>query len=168
MQLHGASAVGPLAPQANSFRQCLTTIATQEGIRGFYKGLGPAMLLVSHGAIQMMTYEELKARRHATSGLETGFVPPAWSESLILGATSKLVASTCTYPLQVFRSRMQQRLQGSQAIAYSNLSSTFKSIVRRDGLKGMYKGFAANILRVCPQSALQFFFYENIRRLMGS
>jgi hypothetical protein len=38
----------------------LVKVYKMEGIRGLYKGLVPGMLGVSHGAIQFMTYEEMK------------------------------------------------------------------------------------------------------------
>lgn len=38
----------------------LVKIYKYEGIRGLYKGLVPGMFGVSHGAVQFMTYEEMK------------------------------------------------------------------------------------------------------------
>lgn len=38
----------------------LTSIYKQEGMRGLYRGFIPGMFGVSHGALQFMTYEEMK------------------------------------------------------------------------------------------------------------
>ena len=43
----------PAATAAGSAIAAARSIAKQEGARGFYRGLGPALLLCSHGAVQV-------------------------------------------------------------------------------------------------------------------
>ena len=151
---------------AGSFASAVRTIARTEGGRGFMRGLGPALLLCSHGAIQMMAYEELKSlRRRALAA--RGLPPAPQLDALLTGAAAKLVATASTYPLQVVRSRMQQQLRGSKAAAYRTLPTAVATVLKRDGARGLYSGFVANALRVCPQAGVQFFFYESARRLLG-
>ena len=48
--------------QYNGFNDSVATIIREEGILGLYKGLVPALLLTSHGAIQFMVYENMKVK----------------------------------------------------------------------------------------------------------
>ena len=77
-------------------------IIKEEGVKTLYCGLLPSLLLTSHAAIQFVIYEYLKQleRRYDMSiNYKTG---------LYCGGISKFCASAITYPLQVFRSRLQQ------------------------------------------------------------
>eukprot|EP00892_Ulva_mutabilis_P011245 jgi/Ulvmu1/8493/UM044_0027.1 len=142
------------------------SVLRTDGLAGFYRGLGPALLLCSHGAIQMMAYEELKGARRQRL-LAAGFEHVPHADSLVIGAVAKLAASAFTYPLQVARSRMQQRLSGTQKLAYRTMPRAFVRILRKGGFTALYQGFTANAARVCPQAAVQFFLYEQARRLLG-
>jgi solute carrier family 25 folate transporter 32 len=145
-------------------------IAREEGIRGFYKGLLPSLLLVSHGAIQFMVYEELKelaagAHRYAKDG---GNPTLSATQIAFMGAASKLVASVTTYPSQVIRSRLQQRQDANRPVQYKSVLDTLKLIVKREGVGGLYKGIVPNVLRVMPQSAITFLVYEKVLQLLDS
>ncbi|GAA6046871.1 hypothetical protein JCM3770_005685 [Rhodotorula araucariae] len=92
----------------------LTTLAREEGLRGLSKGLTLAIIGVSNGAIQFMTYEEMKKRRVELRRHRLG--PGASEEEvrtlsnleyILMSGSAKLVAIGITYPYQVIRSRIQ-------------------------------------------------------------
>ncbi|KAF3491925.1 mitochondrial folate transporter/carrier [Arthroderma uncinatum] len=79
-----------------------------EGIRAFYSGLTPALLGLSHVAIQFPLYEYFKL---AFTGFMMGEHPDAGNPHWVgIGAAtflSKICASTATYPHEVLRTRLQ-------------------------------------------------------------
>lgn len=138
--------------------QTTKRIVAEEGTAGLYKGLVPALILTSNGAIQLMIYEDLKLRLH-----ETFFNGPI--SFAFLGAVSKGIASTITYPYQVVKTRMQQRQLGNR-VQYVGTVQTFRLVVRNEGVGALYKGLWANVLRVMPSSALTFCVYEVCKAIL--
>ncbi|KAF1805530.1 mitochondrial carrier domain-containing protein [Mucor lusitanicus] len=136
----------------NSVMEAFALIAKHEGIRGFYKGLGPSLIGVSHVAIQFPLYERLKSilsTRHS----ETASV-------LMASAVSKMVASTATYPHEVIRTRLQNQV--IQPFKYNGVLHAIKVIIYEEGVHGFYKGISTNLLRTVPASAVTIFTYEFI------
>jgi len=155
------------------------TISREEGFMALYKGAIPALMLTSHGGVQFVAYEYLKkhfapvttnnsnnkSKRSVLQRLKdsTGY--------LVMGAVSKIIASTTTYPLQVIKSRLQQRSQslhiqqnGKIEVInrdyYKGVVSTVKRIWMKEGLLGFFKGAIPNALRVAPSAAVTFVVYE--------
>eukprot|EP00871_Galdieria_phlegrea_P001521 jgi/Galph1/236/GphlegSOOS_G4985.1 len=159
----------PMYTNGSSYRGLfhgLVQIVHDEGLRGLYRGLGPSLLLVSHGAIQFTIYEQCKTwflerngdwKRQHQRTLDI-------KESLFASTISKVVASMSTYPLQVLRTRMQERTFALHRQSHSFLY-LFWMITRKEGLKALYRGLVANLLRVTPSSAITFITYEQIVRL---
>lgn len=88
----------------------------EEGIRVFYSGLAPALLGLSHVAIQFPLYEYLK--EHFT-GLAMGENTTAsdsenhWFGILAATFLSKIAATSATYPHEVLRTRLQTQQRKS-------------------------------------------------------
>lgn len=79
-----------------------------EGLRSFYSGLTPALLGLTHVAIQFPLYEYLKM---ALTGYGIGEHPDTgsshWVGISVATFLSKICASTVTYPHEVLRTRLQ-------------------------------------------------------------
>ena len=83
-------------------------------------------------------------------------------ELMLAASMSKAVASTCTYPHEVIRTKMQ--ISGSGA--FRGFWRTFTHILEKDGVKGFYRGCLANLLRTTPAAAITLTTFEMINRAM--
>ncbi|KAL5209036.1 hypothetical protein ABZP36_004659 [Zizania latifolia] len=80
----------------------------EAGLLGFWKGVVPALIMVSNPAIQFMLYETLlkKLKKRRASNLK-GADGLTALEIFLLGAVAKLGATVVTYPLLVAKARLQ-------------------------------------------------------------
>ena len=145
------------------------------------------MMLVSHGGIQFVAYEFLKSHfanytnssnnKEWRKGERKGTNAPIGERLrdscgyLVMGAASKFIASTITYPIQVVKARLQQRSQvvefseatGEIVVSkreYAGVKDCVTRIWRNEGIVGFFKGCVTNAIRVAPSAAITFVTYE--------
>ncbi len=53
------------------------------------------------------------------------------------------------------------------AQAYANQMDAFRTIMAREGLRGFYRGWSANTIKVVPQNAIRMVSYEALKGLLG-
>jgi solute carrier family 25 folate transporter 32 len=80
------------------------------------------------------------------------------------------MASSTTYPLQVIKTRLQQRSEtieiseaGEVRVVkreYAGVMDCAKRIWSREGIFGFFKGNIPNAIRVAPSAAITFVVYE--------
>ena len=85
----------------------LRQVINKEGFLALYRGIVPALIGVSHGALQFMAYEELK---HLRSQYQSNDKLDAM-EYIAFAAASKVFATVLTYPYQVVKTRIQVKNQ---------------------------------------------------------
>lgn len=118
---------------------------SREGMASFYSGLTPAMLGVTHLAIQFPLYEWLK--RYLTgSGLgswHTDEGPLQILGILTASSASKATATLATYPHEVIRTRLQTQQsirRDGQDLAQPDGGESGKQKISREGESGVLRG----------------------------
>ncbi|KAJ3327135.1 hypothetical protein HDU76_012339 [Blyttiomyces sp. JEL0837] len=141
--------------------QTIQKILREEGPQGFWKGIVPALILVINPIIQYTVFERLKdmwqTRRTAQGkGALGGF------DFFILGAISKLAATSITYPYIVVKSRMQLKQNENDPNRYKSVLDGIQKIAKAEGVLGLYKGIQAKLLQSVLSSAFTFAFKEEL------
>lgn len=88
-------------------------------------------------------------------------------------------ATTTTYPLQLIKARMQQRMNMIDILddnsikmvqrdshSYSTMISTIQKIYINEGIGGFFKGCITNAIRVAPGAAITFVVYEEVTEVL--
>jgi len=150
----------------------ITSIWRQEGFSGLWKGTSLALVGVSNGAVQFMTYEEMKRwgfeqkrKRFAKAGKVMGPEDDKLSNVsyTFMSGASKILALALTYPYQVIRSRIQNN---ATVHIYPDIPTTIKRSWQGEGIRGFYRGLGTNLVRVLPGTCVTFVVYENLAWLL--
>ncbi|WVW82682.1 hypothetical protein I302_104693 [Kwoniella bestiolae CBS 10118] len=151
-------------------------IFEKDGLKGFWRGIGPALILVVNPVIQYTTFERLvsllltyRLNRQGTTSTTAQKALGRSSLSdwdlFILGAASKLVATGGTYPYIVVKSRLQAATH-----KYKSSLKAVLHILNKEGLSGLYAGLGPKLLQSVLTAAFMFVaqrrIYEFVRGLV--
>jgi solute carrier family 25 (adenine nucleotide translocator) protein 4/5/6/31 len=115
------------------------TLAT-DGVAGLYRGFGPSVLgIIVYRGLYFGMYDSIKPVV-LTGALEGNFLA-----SFALGWCVTTGAGIASYPLDTVRRRMM--MTSGEAVKYRSSMHAFSSIVKAEGVKSLFKGAGANILR---------------------
>jgi solute carrier family 25 (adenine nucleotide translocator) protein 4/5/6/31 len=111
-----------------------------DGISGLYRGFGPSVLgIVVYRGLYFGMYDSIKPVV-LTGNLEGNFLA-----SFALGWLVTTGAGIASYPLDTVRRRMM--MTSGEAVKYNSSLHAFRVIVAQEGVKSLFKGAGANILR---------------------
>ena len=131
--------------------QAAAKIYNEEGVIGFFRGLLPALVLVINPIIQYTVFERIKAwlEKRRTGQLNA-------LDFFVLGAISKLCATSITYPYIVVKSRMQLKESHIESQRYKSLLDGIRKIFKTEGVQGLYKGIETKLFQSVLSAAFTF------------
>ncbi|EAA29641.1 hypothetical protein GE21DRAFT_1626 [Neurospora crassa] len=149
-----------------SLVQALKTIYASEGVTGYFRGLGPGLAqIIPYMGTFFCVYETLRPR---LSKLEL----PYSSGSAVAGVLASVMAKTGTFPLDLVRKRIQVQGPTRGMYVHKNIPvydggmvKTVATIVRREGVRGLYRGLTVSLFKAAPASAVTMWTYERALKL---
>jgi solute carrier family 25 S-adenosylmethionine transporter 26 len=135
-----------------SFRSAVRSIATEKGLKGFYKAWGPTMSRNIPFVMITFTFQDILKDfiTFKTKKSELGI-----QENMLAGMTSALVAGAITNPIDVIKTRMMTQA-ASTAVPYKSALDCFSTVLQKEGVATFYSGFRQRSIYMCGLWGLTF------------
>ncbi|KAK7289949.1 hypothetical protein RIF29_04012 [Crotalaria pallida] len=141
--------------------QATKDIFREEGIRGFWRGNVPALLMVMpYTAIQFTVLHKLKSFASGSTKTENHINLSPYL-SYVSGAFAGCAATVGSYPFDLLRTILAS--QGEPKV-YPNMRSALIDILRTRGFRGFYAGLSPTLVEIIPYAGLQFGTYDTFKR----
>jgi hypothetical protein len=128
----------------------------QSGIRRFYRGVSTTMaVLPTSVMLQVGCFDYLKPYFSNTFGTSIRDLKVLASSAF----TSYLLTTTLTMPLWTIKTKRQMYFNTH---GYENTLSAFKTIVRNEGVTGLWSGYRASLIN-SVNTVIQFTLLEKMR-----
>lgn len=138
-----------LSPSSASFPSIITQILKNEGLTGLFKGvMSPLLGQAPIGASAFMANDFAKRGLCRTSMSEN-------KQSFISGCFTGACTTIFTTPTEYMKIKKQ---------AYKGENLTYSSIIKQEGVKGIFKGYNATVMRDVPGWCAYFFAYDFLKR----
>lgn len=148
----------------SSYLDCLKKLVRNEGILGLYSGLLPQIVGVAPEKAIKLTLNDL-VRGFGKKNSLNGDITLPWE--ILAGSTAGLCQVIVTNPLEVSKIRLQTQGELIRQLRDQGKIANPKSaleVVRELGLRGLYRGAGACLLRDIPFSSIYFPTYANIKK----
>lgn len=135
------------------------------GLRSLWRGC--ALASARSGALtasQCATYGEVKKRLIANDVVSDGL-----TAHVAASMSTGIVATAATNPIDMVKTRVYIANAGDgQGKSRVSAMACAREVVVEQGVRGFFRGFWANYLRLGPQTVVTFVVSEHLRALMGA
>ncbi|KAL2338082.1 hypothetical protein Fmac_012528 [Flemingia macrophylla] len=139
----------------------LRQMVAREGPASLYRGMGTPLASVSfQNAMVFQTYAILSRAFDSSVSVKD---PPSYKGVALGGVGTGALQSLLLSPVELIKVRLQLQYTGHMTESEKGPIRLAKSIWRKEGLRGLYRGFGVTVMRDAPAHGLYFWSYEYIR-----
>ncbi|KAJ9478980.1 putative Tricarboxylate transport protein (putative) [Pseudozyma hubeiensis] len=133
-------------------------IVSSEGLAGLYRGLGATVLRQgANSSVRLTSYSVLKAVQ-----VDAGYGKSTVA-TFASGAGAGLITVYMTMPFDVVKTRLQQSPVANAAVtAKPSILSCGMDIVKKEGVKSLWKGTTPRLTRLIFSGGIAFTAYETV------
>lgn len=148
-----------------SMMHAFTTIASEEGILAFYKGLSTSIIgVIPYAGGTFMAYEFLDKAWGKEKSQMTGV------ENFINGCLAASFAQTFSFPFDTIRKKLQAQSKTVKDdmrpdVEFDGMFDAFRKTIQKNGVLGLWAGTTANLAKVAPFAGLMFATFESSKRV---
>lgn len=158
-QVKGLQYSGAL--QKVGLREAVQQVVRQEGFLALWKGNGVTMLhRMPYSAVNFWAYEQFTKLWQEQFPSAANHSQDAVLRRLVAGGGAGMCACTLAYPLDLVRTRLSAQ---TTVKYYNGIWHALSTIVKDEGLFGLYRGLGATLTQVAPSLAINYCAYETLR-----
>lgn len=135
-------------------------IVAAEGLSGLYRGLGATVLRQgANSSVRLTSYSVLKSLQ-----MQAGY-GKSTAATFASGAGAGLITVYLTMPFDVVKTRLQQSPSASQVSiskGKQNIVSCAVNVVKKEGVKSLWKGTTPRLTRLIFSGGIAFTVYESV------
>lgn len=145
--------------QYRSVVHALSSIWKTEGSKGLYSGLAATIVRdAPFSGLYLMFFSE--AKKAVKAGLGANELNPG--QTFVCGVIGGILASVVTQPADVVKTRVQL-----YPLMYNGNADAAMSIIKSDGMAGMFRGTVPRTLRRTLMAAMAWTVYEEIMKKLS-
>ncbi|XP_029358008.1 mitochondrial glycine transporter B-like isoform X2 [Echeneis naucrates] len=144
----------PGSPKVGMFTVFINIIKT-ENFFSLWKGVSPSFVRCIPGVgIYFSTFYSLKQHFFLERAPNAG-------EAVLLGASARAVAGVSMLPFTVIKTRFE-----SGHYNYVSVAGALRSVYKTEGIRALFSGLTATLLRDAPFSGIYVMFYSQAKRTL--
>ncbi|XP_077381323.1 mitochondrial glycine transporter B-like isoform X2 [Festucalex cinctus] len=144
----------PGSPKVGMFSVFINVIRT-ENVFSLWKGVSPSFVRCIPGVgIYFSTFYSLKQHFFLDRAPNAG-------EAVLLGAGARAVAGVCMLPFTVIKTRFESGFYN-----YVSVTGALRSMYETEGVRALFSGLTATLLRDAPFSGIYVMFYSQTKKTL--
>lgn len=141
---------------------CAKKTVTKEGVRGLYKGMAAPIAGVTPMYAVCFLGFSIGKKLQQTSPDQQLSLPQLFKAGMLSGVFTTLIMA----PGERIKCLLQIQQAGTAATKYKGPLDCAKQLYKEGGIRSIYRGTAATLLRDVPASGMYFMTYEWLQRVL--